>query len=983
MMKRAVAKPPLPRKRQRQNEGVLQCGDTELERRWQRLCTRLQAVVQRLHTEQRVRTDAQEWVTMYSDVAALCAQNDHAKKKMMYVYLRDFVRAFVAKQLLTLRTLSGTQLLAEYVRRWNMSMLFVAFMKRVLHHLHTFWIPSNANNSKRDPVKPLDKLLIFYWREELLSQLDGIIDIVLQLIDDDRRGKVIDHAIVKGILDNLVALGANDLQHSNSRKSPLGISALYLYVQIFEQHFLQRTRAFYAAEAERIMRVNCVNTFMKTVVKRLNDETARGVRLLHANSTHRLRAVVEEQLVGVHMAYLHREAEAMVRDSREEQLTLIYKLLQRVEGGLNPVRDILTKHIVTEGTQIIHSYARRFTPTDDIRKSLPLVADLLHLHNSRISMVRRCFDAAPLFVMSVGFAFRAFMNKPVGSFSMPEILAYYADHILRHNGVAFVNNSYEHEHDRFVPIPTHSAHAVHTPQMQSSTLLNHRDQGQQVMTASQDFMQHDSSSLPPIPRTPSQSHCQGSDDDTNTLTGILHNTTDITQCQEERLGAKFQDPLLLHMDHVIRLFVYIEDKDMFCESYRRLFAKRLLASHNEDIEREFISKLKMEMGPVFTGKLSGMLHDVAISNEVRRSFEQTLQEQARQCTTASIEEDAAVGLNGSTAMKTEKTNEDGMHGNEPNTSMQVIYPKLDFSAHVLNALYWPSFQSDTLRIPPALEDWHRRFAAFYLGKKESRKLTWVHQQSTAHVAATYGNHKYTLVMSAFQACALLLFNDTTRLTLAEMCAQLNTVPSVLRQHLLPLVASKRHPILFCRDIHGNDLSRDELGARGGALDICEDVDSHVLPRSLSGSDVTQTMMAKHAAFDGTSSTETGRSLRNWPLEEDRKADCIVYELNERFSSRQVRIQIPANVTRLTAAESKVARNSVVVDRSTQIDAALVRTMKTRKRLTHNELIAHVLEQVAPLFKPYPKLVKLRLERLIEREYIDRDPECPNTYLYNT
>jgi hypothetical protein len=57
-----------------------------------------------------------------------------------------------------------------------------------------------------------------------------------------------------------------------------------------------------------------------------------------------------------------------------------------------------------------------------------------------------------------------------------------------------------------------------------------------------------------------------------------------------------------------------------------------------------------------------------------------------------------------------------------------------------------------------------------------------------------------------------------------------------------------------------------------------------------------------------------------------------------------------------------------------VEAALVRVMKARKTLEHNNLIAEVVKQLTGRFAVEPAFIKKRIESLIEREYLKRDSE---------
>ena len=81
----------------------------------------------------------------------------------------------------------------------------------------------------------------------------------------------------------------------------------------------------------------------------------------------------------------------------------------------------------------------------------------------------------------------------------------------------------------------------------------------------------------------------------------------------------------------------------------------------------------------------------------------------------------------------------------------------------------------------------------------------------------------------------------------------------------------------------------------------------------------------------------------------------------------------------TKEEREKTVKAVSRDRLYLIDAVLVRIMKARKTILHQQLIPQVLEQVKVPAQPAD--VKKRIESLIEREYFERDTNDRNQYNY--
>jgi cullin 1 len=97
--------------------------------------------------------------------------------------------------------------------------------------------------------------------------------------------------------------------------------------------------------------------------------------------------------------------------------------------------------------------------------------------------------------------------------------------------------------------------------------------------------------------------------------------------------------------------------------------------------------------------------------------------------------------------------------------------------------------------------------------------------------------------------------------------------------------------------------------------------------------------------------------------------------NKQFSASARKFRIPA-----PSLESMLNVKKVHADRSIAIDARIVRIMKSRKTLGHQQLISEVMAQLS-LFKPNARDVKRRIEALIEKEYLERSAENNGVYNY--
>jgi len=109
----------------------------------------------------------------------------------------------------------------------------------------------------------------------------------------------------------------------------------------------------------------------------------------------------------------------------------------------------------------------------------------------------------------------------------------------------------------------------------------------------------------------------------------------------------------------------------------------------------------------------------------------------------------------------------------------------------------------------------------------------------------------------------------------------------------------------------------------------------------------------------------------------------VFTYNTQYVSKLKRVKIPLLSAKPAPAGPKKGDlpDSVVEARKNRVEASIVRVMKARKTLEHNNLIEEVVKQLTSRFPVDPNFIKKRVESLIEREYIERDKENRRVYHY--
>lgn len=218
---------------------------------------------------------------------------------------------------------------------------------------------------------------------------------------------------------------------------------MLIYRENFEAAYIQSTEMFYRVKAPEQLETNGVLAYMKYADTKLQEEEARAQKYLEAGSNGVIQCCVKV-LVGNALPVLLAECTPLIKAGETERLQLMFRLLERVPDGVQPMLQELESHIIQAG--LADMVAAADIITQDSEK---YVERLLELFRKYSKLVHDAFNDDPRFLTARDKAFKAVVNdtavfklelntgRSVGGKAIapeskcPELLANYCDMLLR------------------------------------------------------------------------------------------------------------------------------------------------------------------------------------------------------------------------------------------------------------------------------------------------------------------------------------------------------------------------------------------------------------------------------------------------------------------------------------------------------------------------------------------------------------------------
>jgi cullin 3 len=177
----------------------------------------------------------------------------------------------------------------------------------------------------------------------IFDVVDGV---VLDLINLERDGDVIDRSLLRKIVDMLEMLYETNEEVEDQR----------LYLTVFEPTYLADSRRYYRAECERMLRNGDAAEWLRHTQRRLAEEQSRCETTISLSTADKIAEVVQEELISAHLdEFLAMEGTgllSMIDNDRVEDLAILYQLISRVDSKKEALKKAISSRVRDMGLEI-------------------------------------------------------------------------------------------------------------------------------------------------------------------------------------------------------------------------------------------------------------------------------------------------------------------------------------------------------------------------------------------------------------------------------------------------------------------------------------------------------------------------------------------------------------------------------------------------------------------------------------------------------
>ena len=318
----------------------------------------------------------------------------------VYGALREDILEFIKQaQERVLSHQEEQALLKAYIAEWRKFFTQCSYLPMPFGQLETaLQGKTTASVSKKNQADEsvVRKLMLDSWNQSIFSNIkQRLQDSAMKLVHSERTGEAFDSQLVIGVRESYVNLSSNT------------DDKLQIYRDNFERAYIEATESFYRVQAPDYLNENGVQNYMRYADSKLREEEMRATKYLEScsGSVQNLIDSCVSVLVTSFKDTILAECAGMIKLNETEKLQMMFKLLDRVPDGIDPMLAVLEGHIYQDGIADMVSSAEVITA--DSEKYVEQLLDLFKKFN-----VKKNFDfLSGIYVLMV-FLFSHLYSRP-------------------------------------------------------------------------------------------------------------------------------------------------------------------------------------------------------------------------------------------------------------------------------------------------------------------------------------------------------------------------------------------------------------------------------------------------------------------------------------------------------------------------------------------------------------------------------------------
>ncbi|QEU59032.1 Cdc53 [Kluyveromyces lactis] len=356
----------------------------------------------------------------------------------IYENLKNYLKDYISN----LKKDDNVTFLNFYVRRWERFTIGAIFLNRVFDYMNRYWVQKERSDGKRH-IFDAHTLCLMTWKEVMFeTHKTELVTEIFDQLDLQRRGELVNKSAITIAIKSFVILG---IDPSDLKKLNLNV-----YIQNFEQPFLQKTKEYYTKMSNEFLESHSVSEYIEKANECIIFEEKDMILYLDSHTSAPLSTALNQVLIADHADRLKNEFILLLDKQDQRLIKLIYELMKRDYRMLPDLVDTFDMYIKRIGNEeidkLIDAHNKSAAQDSNAKRQLGLsprdyLKCLIGVYKLFYNITIECFENHPAFAKALDYGCRCFINNnsfaiPPGSPKFatsrtPEMLAKYSDQLLK------------------------------------------------------------------------------------------------------------------------------------------------------------------------------------------------------------------------------------------------------------------------------------------------------------------------------------------------------------------------------------------------------------------------------------------------------------------------------------------------------------------------------------------------------------------------